>query len=135
VRDALLAVDDLILEGSDCQDPYDGQDPYDESMKLLSTAGDEEPTDGGLNEDSDAISAPQSRTNNGFHSPHMTPAPTATAPHESVAAINSQSATLAPTLDDSGQPPQVAVVDNNQEWEICDIVGKEDVDGVPHYWV
>jgi len=25
------------------------------------------------------------------------------------------------------------VADNKQEWEICDIVGKEDVDGVPHY--
>jgi hypothetical protein len=24
---------------------------------------------------------------------------------------------------------------DKQEWEICDIVGKEDVDGVPHYWV
>ena len=29
----------------------------------------------------------------------------------------------------------MVVVDNKQEWEICDIVGKEDVDGVPHYWV
>jgi hypothetical protein len=38
-------------------------------------------------------------------------------------------------LDDPGRPPQVAVADNKQEWEICDIVGKEDVDGVPHYWV
>jgi len=37
------------------------------------------------------------------------------------------------TLDDPEQPPQVAVADNKQEWEICDIVGKEDVDGVPHY--
>jgi hypothetical protein len=26
------------------------------------------------------------------------------------------------------------VADNKQEWEICDIVGKEDVNGVPHYW-
>ena len=33
-------------------------------------------------------------------------------------------------------PPHVAEVANDkQEWEICDIVGKEDVDGVPHYWV
>lgn len=37
VSDNLLAVDDPILEGSDCQDPYGGQDPYDESMKLLAT--------------------------------------------------------------------------------------------------
>jgi hypothetical protein len=39
-------------------------------------------------------------------------------------------------LDDFGRTPQVAeVADNKQEWEICDIVGKEVVDGVPHYWV
>jgi hypothetical protein len=57
VRDDLLAVDDPILEGADCQDPYGGQDPYDESMKLLATAGEDEPTNGGLKEDSDIISA------------------------------------------------------------------------------
>jgi hypothetical protein len=39
------------------------------------------------------------------------------------------------TLDDPERSPQVAVADDKQEWEICDIVGKEDVDGVPHYWV
>ena len=39
-------------------------------------------------------------------------------------------------LDDPEIPPQVAEVANDkQEWEICDVVGKEDVDGVPHYWV
>jgi hypothetical protein len=27
------------------------------------------------------------------------------------------------------------VADSKQEWEIYDIVGKEDVDGVLHYWV
>jgi hypothetical protein len=27
------------------------------------------------------------------------------------------------------------VADDKQEWEICDIVDKKDVDGVPHYWV
>jgi hypothetical protein len=145
VRDDLLAVDDPILEGPDCQDPYGGQDPYDESMKLLATAGDDEPIDGGLKEDSDVISAPQSHENDRSQSPHMTPAlaapaaPPAAAPQESVATIDSQSATLAPTalmksaLDDPRRPPQVAVADNKQEWEICDIVGKEDVDGVPHY--
>src|ERR1700733_6287400 len=38
-------------------------------------------------------------------------------------------------LDNPKRPPQVAVADNKQEWEIYDIVGKEDVDGVLHYWV
>jgi hypothetical protein len=35
------------------------------------------------------------------------------------------------------EPPQqmAEVVDANQEWEIRDIVGKVDVDGVVHYWV
>jgi hypothetical protein len=125
-------------------------------MKLLDTAGDDEPIDGGLKEDSDVINALQSHENDRSQSPHMTPAPTApaapaapaaptaptaTAPKESVAAIDSQAATLAPTalvksaLDEPGRPLQVAVADSKQEWEICDIVGKEDVDGVPHYWV
>ena len=44
----------------------------------------------------------------GSHSPHMTPAPAAAA-------------------------PQVAVVNDKQEWEICDIIGMEDVDGVPRW--
>jgi hypothetical protein len=57
MRDDLLAADNPILEGSNCQDPYGGQDPYNESIKLLATASDDEPIDGGLKEDSDAISA------------------------------------------------------------------------------
>ena len=80
MRDDLLAADDPILEGADCQDPYGGRDPYDESMKLLATAGDDEPIDSGLKEDSDAISALQSQENDRSHSPHMTPAPTPAVP-------------------------------------------------------
>lgn len=98
MRDDLLAVDDPILEGADCQDPYGGQDPYDESMNLLATAGDDEPIDTRLKEDSDVISAPQSHRNDRSHSPYMTPAPAAPAapaPQESIAAIDGQSATLA----------------------------------------
>jgi hypothetical protein len=38
-------------------------------------------------------------------------------------------------LDNPKRPPQVAVADNKQEREIYDIVGKEDVNGVSHYWV
>ena len=29
----------------------------------------------------------------------------------------------------------MVAADDKQEWEICDIVGKEDVNEVPHYWV
>jgi hypothetical protein len=85
--------------------------------------------DGGPKEDTNIMSAPQ-------------PATAAMVSQEPVAAIDSRSATLAATalmksaLDDPAIPPQVAEVANDkQEWEICDIVDKEDVDGVPHYWV
>jgi hypothetical protein len=139
MRYDLPAVDDPILEGPDCQDLYGGQDPYDESMKLLPTAGDGEPIDGGLKEDSDVISAPQSCATESSHSPHITPAPAATA------AINGQSATLARSAsmicesNDPGRPQQVAevaeVADGKQEWEIHDIISKEVVDGEVHYLV
>jgi hypothetical protein len=145
VRDDLPAVDDPILERADCQDPFGGQDPYDESLKLLATAGDDEPIDSRLKEDSNIISAPQSHEDDRCHSPYMTTAPTvqaATAPKESVTAINGQSATLSATalmksaLDDPGIPQQVVEVANDkQEWEICGIIDDEDVDGIPHYWV
>jgi len=59
---------------------------------------------------------------------------------ESVIAIDGQSATLArnpstiPALDDPEMPEQaVEMVNDKQEWEICDIIGKEDVNRVPHY--
>jgi hypothetical protein len=141
VKDGLLAVDDPILEGADCQDPYGGQDPYDESIKLLATASNDDPIDNRLKEDSDVISALQSHENDGCHSPYITPAPAAPAPQESVAAIDGQSATLTAAalmksaLDGPGSPQVAEVADNKQEWEICDIVSKEDVDGVPRYWV
>jgi hypothetical protein len=61
---------------------------------------------------------------------------------ESVIGIDGQSATLVrssstiPAPDDSKRPQQaVEIASDNQEWEICDIIGKEDVDGEPHYWV
>jgi hypothetical protein len=54
--------------------------------------------------------------------------------------LDGQSATLAggpstiPALDDPEMPEQaVEVANDNQEWEICDIIGKENVNGVPHY--
>jgi hypothetical protein len=117
-----------------CQDPFNGQDPYDGAIKLLAAVCDGElehndSMDDGPKEDTSVMSAPQ-------------PVTAAMVSQESVAAIDGQSATLAPTalmksaLDDPVIPPQVAEVANDkQEWEICDIVGKEDVDGVPYYWV
>jgi hypothetical protein len=47
-------------------------------MKLLATASDDEPIDGGLKENSDVINAPQSHENDRSRSPYMTPAPAGT---------------------------------------------------------
>jgi hypothetical protein len=70
------------------------------------------------------------------------PTTAAVVSQESVMGIAGQSTTLPrspstiPTLDDPEMPePAVEVANNKQEWEICDIIGKEDVDGVPHYWL
>jgi hypothetical protein len=113
-----------------CQDPFDGQDPYDGAIKLLATVcGSElehnDAMDGSPKEDTNIMSAPQ-------------PATAAVVCQKS----DGQSATLArspstiPAPDDPEMPEQaVEVANDKQEWEICDIIGKEDVDGVPHYWV
>jgi hypothetical protein len=134
VQNELPAADDTEPEYTNgCQDPFNGQDPYDGAIKLLATVCDGEleyndSMDGGPKEDTNIMSAPQ-------------PATAAMVSQESVAAIDGQSATLAPAalmksaLDDPAIPPQVAAADTKQEWEICDIFGKEDVDGAPHYWV
>ena len=59
-------------------------------------------------------------------------APAATAAQELPTTLDSQSGILTATslmkstLDDPERPPQVAVADDKQEWEICDIVGKEE---------
>jgi hypothetical protein len=117
MRDGLLAIDDLILEGPNCQGPYD------EFMKLLATAVDDEPIDSRLKEDSEVTSSSQSHENRS-RSLHMTStsaAPTATAAQELPTTLDSQSGILAATslmkstLDDPEQPLQVAVADNKQE--------------------
>jgi hypothetical protein len=57
VRDDLLAIDDLILEGPNYQDYYSSQDPYNKSIKLLATVVVDKPIDSRLKEDSDIISS------------------------------------------------------------------------------
>jgi hypothetical protein len=153
VKNSPQAVD-TISEGSGCQgpcgsldsysvqDPFSGQDPFDEALKLLTSVAANKPTDGGLKEESDGISSPQSYENDTPYSSYMTPAlaaPTALvapAPQELVAAIDVQSATLPATAlvesasNDHKTPPQVAeVADDNQEWEICGIIDDKHVDG------
>jgi hypothetical protein len=113
-----------------CQDPFYGQDPCDGAIKLLATiCGSElehnDAMNGSLKEDTNIMSAPQ-------------PATAAVLCQKS----DGQSATLArspltiPAPDDPEMPEQaVEVANDKQEWEVCDITGKEDVDGVPHHWV
>jgi hypothetical protein len=148
VQDELPAVDDPELGCTkDCQDPFSGHDPCDGAIKLLAAVCDNElernnSMDGELKEDSDVINASQGPANAMSHSPHMTPAPAATVPQESAVAIYRQFAALAKSAstisesDDREMSEQaVEVANDKQEWEICDIIGKEDVDGVPRYWV
>jgi hypothetical protein len=70
------------------------------------------------------------------------PATAALISQELIIATDGQSAALAkspstiPALDDPRRPQQtVEVANDKQEWDICDILGKEDVDGEAHYWV
>lgn len=70
---------------------------------------------------SDTTSQSQARMNNVFQSAHL------------MATIATPSP-MSESVDDLGRPEQMAeVVDANQEWEIRDIIRKEDVDGVVHY--
>jgi hypothetical protein len=55
--------------------------------------------------------------------------------------VDSQSVTLAKSalitsaLDNLRRPEQlVEMAYDKQEWEICNIISKEDVDGIPYYW-
>jgi hypothetical protein len=123
IRDSLLAIDNLILEGPDCQDPYSSRDPYNKSIKLLATAVSNKLIDSRLKKDSDIISLLQSYKNRS-QSCYIIPtpaAPAATAVQELLAAFDSQSGILPGTLliksilDDPEQPLQVAVADNKQE--------------------
>jgi hypothetical protein len=72
---------------------------------------------------SDTTGQQQARMSDVFHSPHLT---------TTIATPSS----LSELRDDLERPEQMTeVVDAEQEWEIRDIIGKEDVDGVVHYLV
>src|SRR5271167_4531183 len=68
VQTARTVQDDTKLEYTKgCQDPFDGQDPYDGAIKLLAAVcGSElehnDPIDGGPKEDTNIMSAPQPAT-------------------------------------------------------------------------
>ena len=135
MQDELPANDDTKSEYTrGCQDPFNGQDPYDGAIKLLAAICDGEleyndSMGGGPKEDTNIMSAPQ-------------PATAAMVSQESVIATDGQSATPArspltiPASDDPRRPQQmVEVANDKQEWEIYDIIGKEDINVEPHYWV
>jgi hypothetical protein len=66
---------------------------------------------------------------------HMTASAT---PQQPEVPIDGKVSTLGKTAipNDIAMSQQVAeVADSKQEWEICDIISKEDVDGVVHYLV
>jgi hypothetical protein len=125
VQDELPTADDTKSQYTKgCQEPFDSQDPYDGAIKLLATVCSSK-LDGSCREDTNIMSALQ-------------PATAAVIYQK----LDGQSATLArspstiPAPDDPEMPEQaVEVANDKQEWEICDIIDKEDVDGVPHYWV
>lgn len=92
-QDELLAISDpKLAHKEDCQDPFDGQDPYNEAIKLLAATSDGElecsDSMDVFKEDSDVISPSQSHAKDGSHSSYITPAPAATAPQVSVAATD-----------------------------------------------
>jgi hypothetical protein len=50
--------------------------------------------------------------------------------------VQKRTSSMTAKSNDVAEPEQVAeVADDMQEWEIRDIISKEDVDGVPHYLV
>jgi hypothetical protein len=75
-----------------------------------------------------------------LRSPHITATAAAASSQQLELGTNGEvvararTASITSTLNNA-TGPQVAEVDSKQEWEIRDITGKEDVDGVVHYLV
>jgi hypothetical protein len=74
---------------------------------------------------------------NRFHSPYVMTAVVAAIPEPSQIPIDSEASALVKTttFNDLEGPQQAAKVNGEQEWEIHDIIGREVVGGVVHYWV
>jgi hypothetical protein len=75
-----------------------------------------------------------------FHS-HMTAAPAAATPQQLDIPTDGEASTFGRTAsmtsipNDLAEPQAVVEANDKQEWEICDIIGKEDIDGIVYYWV
>lgn len=98
-----------------------------EALDIVATLGDGEMEMDGhsaaVRDGSDTTGQPQARMSDAFQSHNLT-------------ATIATPFSLTESGDDLERPKQMAeVVDADQEWEIRDTIGKEDIDGVPHYWV
>jgi hypothetical protein len=134
-----LAVDDPCLEGTE-----DYRDPYGEALQLLAAVAEGLPKGcvskgGDLEEKSGSFVTSCSGMKDKPRS-HIT-ATTAAAPSwQSEVCTNGEvdararAALISSTLSDAAGP-QVAEVDSKQEWGIHGIIGKEEIDGMAHYWV
>jgi hypothetical protein len=120
------------------------QDPDNEAIGPLTAIDDNEP-EHDVCSDSPPIETSGGRSqrskNDRSHSPHMTAAAAAASPQQPEALVGREvsvlagSTSVASTLDDLTRLQEMAEVDDKQEWEIDDIIDREDIDGVPHYWV
>jgi hypothetical protein len=140
VQDELPAIDNPCLEGTE-----DCRDPYDDTFHLLAAVADGLPKcrlskEGDLEENSDNLVTSCSGMNDKPCSPHITPTAAAVPSWQSEVRTDGEvvararAASITSTLNDAAGP-QAAEGDSKQEWEIRDIIGKEDVDGVVHYLV
>jgi hypothetical protein len=138
--DQHLTIDDPCLEGTE-----DCRDPYGEALHLLAAVADGLPKScvskkGDLEEKGDSLVTSCSGMKDKPRSPHIMATAAATPSRQSEVRTDgkvvarARAASITSTLNDAARP-QVAEVDSKQEWEIRDIIGKEDVDGVVHYLV
>jgi len=138
VQDELPAIDDLCPE-----DTKDRRDLYNNTFHLLTTLADGLPKhrlSKDLEEKSDSLVTSCSGMNDEPHSPHTMVTTAAALSQQSEVCIDGEviartrAASITSTLNNA-VGPQVAEVDSKQEWEVRDIIGKEDVDGDVHYLV
>jgi hypothetical protein len=130
-----LSVDNSCLEGTkDCRDPYG------EALQLLAAVADGLPKscvskEGDLEEKSDSLVTLCSGINDKPRS-HIMASPSQQSEvrtNGGVVAL-ARAASIKSTPNDIARP-QMAKVDDKQEWGIHGIIGKEEIDGVVHYWV
>jgi hypothetical protein len=122
VQDKLLSANDTKLEYiNSCQNLFNSQDPYNKAIKLLTTVC------GSKLKHNNAINSSPKEDTNFIKSPQLATAAVIYQKSDGQSATLARSLLTIPALDDPEMP------NNKQEWEVCDIISKEDVDGVLHY--